>query len=97
MRVVITGASRADLKEIALFISRDNPARALTFVAELTSACQGLAEKPERFGLFPGLEKRGLRRRPFGNYIISLQRPCRPRHGSPYCKRSSGFLPAFQA
>ena len=34
--------AEADLKEIATYIARDNPARAVTFVQELREHCRGL-------------------------------------------------------
>lgn len=70
MRVRFTDASRRDLANIALFIARDNESRALSYVDELEQACLGLSENPDRFGFLDGRENKGLRRRPFGRYLI---------------------------
>ncbi|MDF1601014.1 type II toxin-antitoxin system RelE/ParE family toxin [Mesorhizobium sp. YIM 152430] len=70
MKVVISAAARADIRQIGLWIARSNPVRSLTFVAELRSACLGLATLTERFQLVPRYEKRGIRRRVHGNYLI---------------------------
>ena len=70
MRVVVTDAAYADLLAIGRAIRRDNPARALTFVDELYERCRQLAETPLAFPLLPKWEDRGVRRRPYGNYLI---------------------------
>lgn len=70
MRVVFADASRADLRNIIIFITGDSPSRARSFVAELASACTSLADKPLRYPLIPEYEAKGLRRRPYGNYAI---------------------------
>lgn len=70
MRVVFADAARADLRNIAIFITGDSPPRARSFVAELASACTSLADKPLRYPLIPEYEANGLRRRPYGSYAI---------------------------
>lgn len=50
-RCEFTGRAEADLTEIALFIAKDSPARALTFVAELRTRCVQVARHPEIFRL----------------------------------------------
>lgn len=61
--------ARADLQEIADFIARDTPSRALPFVRELRARCLTLAAMPysgqPRHDLQPE-----LRSRPAGAYVI---------------------------
>lgn len=40
-----------DLTEIALYIAADNPARALSFTAELRAHCRTIADNPEIYRL----------------------------------------------
>lgn len=46
MRVYVTAAAKADLKEIAAFIKLDNPKRALSFVDDLLDRCKALVDMP---------------------------------------------------
>lgn len=59
-----------DLEQIADYIARDNPRRALSFVQELRSKCEGLVDNPNGFALVPRYERHGIRRRIHGNYLI---------------------------
>ena len=68
--VVFTQAAYAGLRDIAMAIRRDNPARAETFVAELHDRCLRLEHLPMAYPLVPGWEQHGIRRRPFGAYLI---------------------------
>jgi toxin ParE1/3/4 len=70
VKVVLTEAAIADLIGIARFIARDNPNRAVTFVAELEERCQRLGPMPFAYPLLPGREETGVRRRPHGEYLI---------------------------
>lgn len=70
MRVVITAEAEADLESIADWIAEHNPARALSFVRELRQECDALADAPEGYILVPRFEHSGVRRRPYGNYLI---------------------------
>ncbi len=70
MRVVFTQSAKAGLLEIADYIARDNPRRALSFVQELRGAAEATGEFPEAYPLVPRYEHWGLRRRPYGNYLI---------------------------
>jgi toxin ParE1/3/4 len=58
--VRITTAAEADLEAIADWIARDNPSRAMTFVAELRTACVTLADLPEGYALVPRYEASGF-------------------------------------
>jgi toxin ParE1/3/4 len=68
-RVVFRRAAIADLDAVASYIARDNPVRALTFIAEIETACTVWAETP-----LAGRDRseiaEGLRSFPFGNYVI---------------------------
>lgn len=68
-RVVFRRAAVADLDAIAAYIARDNPARALTFIAEIETACTVWAETPLA-GRDRSEISAGLRSFPFGNYVI---------------------------
>lgn len=68
--VVFAEAAYAGLLEIARTIARDNPERALSFVAELEDRCMRLGHMPESFPLVPGWEAQGIRRRSHGAYLI---------------------------
>ena len=70
MKVVVTEAAFADLLDIGRSIRRDNPARAETFVAELFDRCQRLGAMPQAYPLLPDWEAKGIRRRPYGDYLI---------------------------
>jgi plasmid stabilization system protein ParE len=68
--VRITDAAWEDLREIGKSIRRDSPARAVTFTDKLYDLCRDLGNMPEAFSLVPRYERRGVRRRVFGNYLI---------------------------
>ena len=70
MRVVLSGEARADLREIALYIARDNKIRARSFVRELQAKAHDVGEMPRAFPLIPRYEHHGIRRRPFRDYLI---------------------------
>lgn len=70
MIVRLAAEAERDLERIADHIARDNPARALSFLGELRAKCLDLADFPERFPLVPRYEKRGVRHRVHGNYLI---------------------------
>lgn len=70
MKVVFTGEARRDLADIGDSIAVDSPNRARSFVRELTLKARQLAEMPRAFPLVPRYETSGVRRRPFGNYLI---------------------------
>ncbi|WP_082935694.1 MULTISPECIES: type II toxin-antitoxin system RelE/ParE family toxin [unclassified Rhizobium] len=70
MRVVFSRAARADLLTIGRYIFEQNPARALPFMEELRSACIEIADMPHAFVELRLPRLTGVRRRPFGNYLI---------------------------
>ena len=61
--------ARADLRDIALYIARDNSARAYSFVDELRDTALKAAERPESFPARPELAP-GLRVARHGRYLI---------------------------
>jgi toxin ParE1/3/4 len=70
MIVQLTLKALADLQSIHVWIYKDNPARADSFITELESACNSLVDMPLLFPVF--VERRGhkIRRRVHGNYLI---------------------------
>lgn len=70
MIVFITAEAEADLERIGDHIAKDNPQRAISFIHELVDRCERLAETPRGFALIPRYEHTGVRRRPYGNYLI---------------------------
>lgn len=70
MIVEFTAEATRDLEQIADRIALDNPARSLTFIRELRTACLGLADFPDRFPLVPRYQASGVRHRVHGNYLI---------------------------
>ena len=70
MIVVITAEAEADLERIAEYIAEQSVETALKFVRELREKCESLADAPRGYPLVPRHEHLGIRRRPFGNYLI---------------------------
>ena len=65
--------ARLDLEEIADYIARDNPSRAVSFVAELTAHCLQIAENPESYPSRADLSA-GLRMAVHGRYLIYFRK-----------------------
>jgi toxin ParE1/3/4 len=70
MIVVVTAEAEAELEEIAAYVAEQSPRSALTLVRELRERCESLADAPRGYPLVPRYEHLGIRRRPFGNYLI---------------------------
>lgn len=70
MIVTLTREAEADLEAIGDYIAADNPARAVTFVRELVGRLALLSNMPRAFPLVPRYEHTGVRRLPYGNYLI---------------------------
>ena len=70
MRVVVTEAAEADLERIGDWIFERNPARAISFVLELRTRCERLADAPRAYPLVPRYEHTGIRRRSYRGYLI---------------------------
>ncbi|MFT4097562.1 MAG: type II toxin-antitoxin system RelE/ParE family toxin [Rhodoblastus sp.] len=69
MKVAITEAAFADLRRVGRTIALDNPVRVESCVAELYERCLRLGDAPRAFPLLPRREHRGIRRRPFRDYL----------------------------
>jgi toxin ParE1/3/4 len=69
MKVVLTQAALADLRDIGHWIALDDPDRAITFVHELSEKCLGLAGRPLLYPLAPEAGE-GVRKRRHGRYLI---------------------------
>ena len=70
MKVIITEQARLNLKGIGDFIRPRNPARAGSFVDELTARCEELGSLPRAYPLVPRYEHFNIRRRLHGDYLI---------------------------
>jgi toxin ParE1/3/4 len=68
--VVLAAEAETDQETIAEYIARDSVTTALKFVHELREKCLALAEAPRGYPLVPRYERHGIRRRPFGSYLI---------------------------
>jgi toxin ParE1/3/4 len=70
VKVVLTEAAVQSLERIGDHIAQDNPARAVSFIAELREAALGLGDMPNAYPLVPRYERSGIRRRVHGAYLI---------------------------
>lgn len=68
-RLIILPAARADLIEIGDFIAQDNPARAISFLAEIEAKMHHAAERPESYPARDDVCE-GLRAARQGRYLI---------------------------
>jgi toxin ParE1/3/4 len=62
LKLVLTAAALNDIEAIGDWIARDNPARAVTFVAELKASCRRILDTPRGYPVVPRHERHGLRR-----------------------------------
>ena len=70
MILELSDEAEQDLEQIADYIARDNPRRALSFILELRTRCEELLDIPNGFAIVPRYERYGIRRRVHGNYLI---------------------------
>jgi plasmid stabilization system protein ParE len=68
--VTITAEAETDLEEIARYVADQSPASALKLIRELRQRCASLADAPRGYPLVPRYERWGIRRRPFGHFLI---------------------------
>jgi plasmid stabilization system protein ParE len=68
--VIITDEAEVDLEEIGDYIARNSPRRAVSFVDELVDRCERLVSMHNSFPFVSGHEHTGVRRRPYGEYLI---------------------------
>jgi toxin ParE1/3/4 len=65
----LSGGARADINEVLLFISADDPDSAISFYLRLEAAFRMLGENPKAGRERPELNE-GLRSFPVGSYLI---------------------------
>jgi toxin ParE1/3/4 len=70
VRVKLTQKARADLVEIAKWIAKDNPNRAVSLVLDLREAFRALRDFPEAYPLALTKDDVTIRRKIVGNYLI---------------------------
>ena len=69
MKVDFSPVAKEDLIDIAVYIAKDNPVRALSFVDELEEKCLGIGRTPDIGTTRPELGN-GVRMLPHGRYLI---------------------------
>lgn len=70
MIVTLTAEAEADLEQIASYVAEQSPGNALKLVRELRERCESLLAAPRGYPLVPRYERFGVRRRPFGRFLI---------------------------
>ncbi len=70
MIVVITAEAESDLEQIATYVAQQSPQSALNLIRELRQRCGSLLDAPRGYPLVPRYEHTGIRRRPFGRFLI---------------------------
>jgi toxin ParE1/3/4 len=68
--VTITAEAEADLEQIATYVAEQSARSALALVRELRERCESLLDAPRGYPLVPRYEHLGIRRRPFGRFLI---------------------------
>ncbi|MBM3582184.1 MAG: type II toxin-antitoxin system RelE/ParE family toxin [Alphaproteobacteria bacterium] len=69
MRVTLSPLAERDLEAIGDYIAKDNPSRALSFIAELRARCATIAKAPRAYRARRELGE-GLRSCAHGDYVI---------------------------
>lgn len=70
MIVTLTAEAEADLNEIAAYVAQHSPRSALELIRALRQRCESLLDAPRGYPLVPRYERFGIRRRPFGQFLI---------------------------
>lgn len=70
MIVRIAAEAEAGLERIATYVAEQSPGSALRLVRELRQRCESLLDAPRAYPLVPRYEHFGIRRCPFGRYLI---------------------------
>ncbi|CCD99005.1 type II toxin-antitoxin system RelE/ParE family toxin [Bradyrhizobium sp. STM 3809] len=70
MTVILTAEAEADLEQIVEYVEAQSPASALKLLRQLRDKCDTLIDAPRGYPLVPRYEDRGIRRRPFGQFLI---------------------------
>lgn len=68
--MIFTQRARSNLKSIGDWIARDNPPRAITFIAQLRAACADLLDFPSAYPIIGNLAGSPVHKRVFGAYLI---------------------------
>jgi toxin ParE1/3/4 len=68
-RLAYTPQSRGDLNDIGLYIAKDNPRRAVSYVRELRAQCRKITQAPQAYRPRTELGK-GMRSCTHGNYVV---------------------------
>ncbi len=69
MQCIFSTFAELDLEEIADYIARDNPRRALSYIGEICERCHNIVTFPEAAPLHEEFGA-GIRVVPFGRYLI---------------------------
>lgn len=69
MRCTFSPLAVTDLEEIADYIARDNPGRAVSFIRELRARCEKIVAFPEAARLRSDIAE-GIRLVPYGRYAV---------------------------
>jgi plasmid stabilization system protein ParE len=70
MRVVFSAQAKESLRDIALYIARDHPDRARSFVRELAGKARQIGKMPRAYAIVPRFQHHNILRRVVGNYLI---------------------------
>ncbi|PQA81501.1 type II toxin-antitoxin system RelE/ParE family toxin [Limnohabitans sp. TS-CS-82] len=72
MKLLISPLAASDIEEIGDYIAQDNPARAISFMAELEKQCQKICINPKGYRKRPELDAE-IRSCAYGRYIIYFE------------------------
>ncbi len=70
MKVLFSEPAASELEAIADWIAKDDPARAVSFVSDLRTACLDIGSRPIAYPFIEHRRNDGIRRKVQGNYLI---------------------------
>jgi toxin ParE1/3/4 len=70
MKVVVTAVARMEIREIGLYVARDDPSAAMRLMADLVRTCSALETAPLRGPVLAVRHGREVRRLVHGSYLI---------------------------
>jgi plasmid stabilization system protein ParE len=70
VRVLLSSQAKESLREIAFYIARHDPKRALLFVGQLRQKAKEIGEMPLAFPIVRRYARHDIRRRVYRNYLI---------------------------
>ena len=70
MKVILTRRAQTDLRQIGLWIAKDNPPRSRTYVEEIRDACLALGPFPKKWPVVAQMSDGPMRRGLHGPYAI---------------------------